>query len=204
MTDGELVRGLQRGDPAALDRLIACYGGPVLELARVIVGAAGGREDAEEAAADAFARAWQRRDAYDPSRATVRSWLLMHAKYAALDRRRQLLGERYTAAGELRVVPLQSAPEPVGDIDPVDDVIRDEQNGRLYAALGRLPAPHRELLMRRYLLEESIAALASAYGITRQALDTRLSRARRALQAELGALEAEAGEREEVGGGGTV
>lgn len=197
MSDVELVHGLQQGDPAALDSLICRFGGTVLELAQVIVGAAGGPEDAEEAAADAFARAWQRRAEYDPGRSTVRSWLLMHAKYAALDRRRQLLGERYTAAGELRVVPLQSASEPVADSDPVDDVLRQEQDGRLYAALGRLPATYRELLMRRYLLEESIAGLASAYGISRQAMDTRLSRARQALQAELR-------EREEAGGGGSV
>jgi RNA polymerase sigma-70 factor (ECF subfamily) len=187
LTDWErtLAHDLQRGDPVALERLVSSCAGHVLHLVKMILGGAGFPEDAEEVAADAFARVWQRRAEYDPDRASLRSWVLMIAKFTALDRRRQLLGERYTQAGELRVLPLASAPEPPVPVRPEDEVLRQERDERLYRALMGLSAGDRDLLMRRYLLGESVAGLASAYGVTRNAMDVRLWRARRALQAEL-------------------
>lgn len=187
MTDpsSTLHEGLQQRDPTALDRLIAEFSGPVLHLAGLILGQTGRPEDAEEVAADAFAAAWDRIGEFDPRRTNLKSWLLMLTKYAALDRRRQFLRQRYTLEGEARVIPLEAAPEPAEPETPEGELLRRDRQERLHQALGQLPAADRELLIRRYFLEETIPDMAREAGLSRSAIDNRLWRARQAVKALL-------------------
>jgi RNA polymerase sigma-70 factor (ECF subfamily) len=69
---------------------------------------------------------------------------------------------------------------------------RVEVEARLYAALERLPEPHRTLLRDRYLGDLSPEALARRDGLTYDAVKSRLARARAALRTQL--------EREGLGG----
>lgn len=178
-----LVPGLRRQDPHALNRLIDLVGGQVVHLARLILGAAGRPEDAEEIASDVFCRVWQQIDDYNPRRTSLRSWVLMLTKYTALDRRRALVRERYTPTGEARVVSLHGLPEPEEPVTPEAEALRVDRRERLHEALTQLPAAERELIIRRYFFEEPISALAQDAGVSRHAMDNRLWRARQALQA---------------------
>ncbi len=188
--DQALHGRLLRREPRALDLLMELYLDPVYRLTELIIGQAGGQEDVEECVSDTFARAWQRAPEFDPARTSLRSWLLMLTKYTALDRRRQLMRQRFGPEGEPRVIPLQAAPEPAGAVTPDALLAREERRQCLREALVRLPEPDQILLTRRYFLEEPIASMARDLGLSRSALDNRLWRARRALKAALsGALE---------------
>lgn len=168
--------------PAAIDDLTDRHGAQIYHLARRIIGAAGSEQDSEEVAADAVAAAWQRAAEFDPKRSSLGSWMLMLTKYLALDRRHNLLRQRFTAAGEARLVPLAAAPEPVASPTPEQAAIDAEGRRRLHQALGRLPPADRELLERRYFLAQPIGELARELNLSRSALDNRLWRARRALR----------------------
>lgn len=185
----ELHQRLVARAPGALDQLIDEHINPVHRLVTLIIGAAGSPEDVEETVADAFSRAWNRAGEFDPSRTTLRSWLLMIAKYTALDRRRQLLRSRYSEGGEVKVLPLEAAPDPAGDTTPEEEALRHERSERLHHALDLLPGSDRELLIRRYFFEEPIADMARELGLTRTAIDNRLWRARQALKHVLTAME---------------
>lgn len=178
-----LEPGLRQQDPQALNRLIDLVGGQVVHLARLILGEAGRPEDAEEIASDVFCRVWQQIDDYNPGRTSLRSWVLMLTKYMALDRRRALVRQHYTPTGEARVVSLHGMPESKEAVTPETEALRLDRNERLHQALAQLPAAERELIIRRYFLEEPITALARDAGISRHAMDNRLWRARQALQA---------------------
>lgn len=184
-TCNHLADGIRRRDPAALQQLIAQMSGPVLHLVGMILGSLGRPEDVEEAAADVFTAVWQRIHQFDPARGSFRNWVLVLAKYISLDRRRQLLRRQSTPAGEAQVVPLQAIPEPPAPHSPEEQVVARDRQERLQQALARLPAAERELLIRRYFFEESIAELARGAGVSTGALYNRLWRARQQLKALL-------------------
>ncbi|MFZ5817869.1 MAG: sigma-70 family RNA polymerase sigma factor [Bacillota bacterium] len=186
----ELHLRLQRRDPAALDELMDRHADAVHWLVGLVLGRTGQPEDVEEAVADTFVRAWERASEFDPGRTSLRSWVLMIAKYTALDQRRRLLRRRYTADGEPRLVLLpepESPPEPGGG--PEEELLRKESGERLHQALRSLSPADQELLVRRYLLEEPITQIAQELRLTRTAIDNRLWRARQALKAALARLE---------------
>lgn len=184
MDDGWYAQ-LLRCEPGVMNGLIAQYIKPVHHLATMIIGQVGTPQDVEEVTADAFARAWARISEFNPEQTTLLSWLLMLTKYAALDRRRQLLRHRFQPDGSARVVSLEVAPEPATDWTPEAAALRSDRSSQVHAALERLPDEQRELLIRRYIYEEPIADLAQALGLSRGALDNRLWRARLALKAVL-------------------
>ena len=180
-----LYEQLLRRDTRALDELVTQYIKPVHHLAGMIIGETGSAQDVEEVTADAFGRAWERIGQFDPLRTTLLNWLLMLTKYTALDRRRALLRARFQPDGSARVVPLEAAPEPVTTRTPEEAALRSDRSRLVHAALERLPAEQRDLLIRRYFYEEPIADLAAAMGLSRAALDNRLWRARQALKSRL-------------------
>jgi RNA polymerase sigma-70 factor (ECF subfamily) len=57
-----------------------------------------------------------------------------------------------------------------------------EQRQAVQAALQQLPRLERELIYRRYFLEQRVEEAADALNLTRQAADNRLWRARKALR----------------------
>lgn len=78
-------------DPAVLRAAFDLCGGSVLAYGRRLLPS---REDAEDLAQQVFVTAWRQRDRYDPSRASLLTWLLGIARYKAIDRLRRLERER--------------------------------------------------------------------------------------------------------------
>jgi len=135
-----------------------------------------GAEDIEEAASEAFLAAFRSVERYDAGRAPLRTWLLMHAKYAALEHARKV--RRWE-----RPLPLQSD---LGPPDPFEALAAKEERARGQDALAKLSPLDQEIVYRHYFLDEEIPRLAQALGLTRGAVDTRLWRARRTLRSLLG------------------
>lgn len=169
--DGTLYRRLQERDPQALEEVIRQFAHPLLGMIRRILAGMGSSEDAEEVLADTFFAVWYDIDKYDPQRAPLSTWIWMLAKYAALDRRRQL-GRRP------RTLPL------LEELD-VPRVTRStiDRAGRwdLHQTLSTLPDLERELIYRRYFLQESLAEIAEQVEASVHAVRNRLWRTRRQL-----------------------
>lgn len=174
--DQTLGDRLREGEPQALEEIIAAYGSPVYRLtARILAGY--GQDEYEECSSDTFLEVWRKRAQFDPSRSGLRTWVLMLARYRALDYRRRR-ARQYNPAGETVTVDAVSteaaSPEPL--------LLDREKREWIMGALAALPAAEREILYRRYFLDESIAAIAASCGISRGAADNRLWRARRSLK----------------------
>ncbi len=152
---------------------------PAYALCARILEGIGTGQDVEECVSDAFYAAWRNAGDYRPDRAPLRTWLLMQAKYVALERRRRLT-RRHESAG------LETDERPAPDPPPDESLATAEERRRLQSALDKLPPVDRELVYRRYFLDEKVADLAVAFGLTRQAADNRLWRARQALRSALG------------------
>lgn len=188
MTDLEakaIHRQLLSRDPVGLDRLVDLVGHQAYRVAQLALAGVGNEQDIEEAVSDALAAAWERAAEFDPQRSTLTNWVLMLAKYAALNRRRAIRRRSLDGDGQVRVLPLATAPEPITPDEPADLLVQSEDQAAVHAALQHLPEADRHLLIRRYFFEEPVAEMARDLGLSRGALDTRLWRARQSLKALL-------------------
>ena len=174
MTDDELLHELRSRNPAALEALADAYGAPVYALVHRVLAGAGTAQDVEECTGDVLYLAWERAAGFDPGRAPLRTWLLMLAKYQALETRRRLLRQ----AGSVAVSALEYDPQD----QPETALATREEREAVQQALDQLPPMEKELVYRRYFLGERVDAAAAALGLTRQAADNRLWRARKTLK----------------------
>ena len=168
LAEEALVERAKAGDQRAYEQIVEAYQGLAFRVAYVITGSAA---DAEEAAQDAFVKAWRalgRFRAGEP----LRPWLLRIVANEARNRRRSA-GRR--AALALRA----AAEESSGDAAPSPEaaLLEAEQRERLLAAVERLPEDARLVVACRYFLGLSEEETAAALGLRRGTVKSRTSRA---------------------------
>jgi RNA polymerase sigma factor (sigma-70 family) len=176
LDERELVARAQRGDADAYEELVRTYQGIAFRTAYVLSGSAA---DAEEAAQDAFVKAYKALWRFRAG-APFTPWLLRIVANEARNRRR--------SAGRRFAVTLRAAQMPSGEAAPSPEaaLLDAERREELVAALGRLSEPDREAITCRYFLDLSEAETAAALGIRRGTVKSRLSRALERLREEVG------------------
>jgi RNA polymerase sigma factor (sigma-70 family) len=176
LDDPELVTRAQLGDVAAYEELVRMHQEVAFRTAYLIAGSAA---DAEEAAQDAFVKAFRALGRFRRGR-PFRPWLLAIVANEARNRRRSA-GRRHglalRAAEEIRSGDAASSPEAA--------TLERERNRLLLAAVNRLSEEHRLVVACRFLLDLSEAETASALGIRRGTVKSRLSRALERLHEEV-------------------
>lgn len=135
--------------------------------------------DAEEAAQDAFVKAWHALARFDPAR-PFRPWLLAIVANEARNRRR--------AAGRREGLALRVAAASEGGAAPSPELalLVAERHAALVEALERLDERDRQVIACRYLLELTEAETAAALGCRAGTVKSRLSRALERLRAQAG------------------
>lgn len=178
-----LVLAMAGGDRAALGRLYDRHAPALLGLAGRMLGSPG---DAEDLVHDVLLEAWRCAEAYDPRRASVRTWLAMRTRSRALDRLR--------AAGRVRPVgsPFSDSdegrPEPAAET-PEDPTLSPDRH-RVRRALDALPAPQRAVLELGYYEGLSSAEIAERVsvpiGTVKSRVAAALARLREVMRADEG------------------
>jgi RNA polymerase sigma-70 factor (ECF subfamily) len=163
-----LVERARRGDVGAYEELVQRYTQMAFRAAYVVTGSA---PDAEEAAQDAFIKAYRALPRFRAG-APFRPWLLRIVGNEARNRRRAA-GRR--AALELRVAEGLGA----GGAAPSPEAAAEaaEERQALLRALGRIGDDHRFVVGCRYLLQLSVEETAAALGIPEGTVKSRLARA---------------------------
>ena len=146
VTDEALLAGMATGDADAATAFVERFQRRVYGLALTIVGEA---RSAEDAAQEAFARAWRHAGAYDARSGSVATWLLTITRNAAIDlvrvRRSVVMPPETLVAMEERD----------WSADPADRGVVADDARRLHAALLRLSGEQRRAI-----------TLAGLYGYT--------------------------------------
>ncbi len=136
--------------------LLACFNGVRAELVGTLVVLLGNRDDALDAAQDAFLKCWKRRDALGGI-ANLRAWVFAVALNAARDLRRSGKSRRTCSLpGE------DAMPAATTDAPPSAALERAEAVGRLREAIQQLRAEEQEIFLLRQngdLTYEEIAAM---------------------------------------------
>jgi RNA polymerase sigma-70 factor (ECF subfamily) len=171
-TDEDLLARIGRRDPGAVRAMVARKLPRLLALASRMLG---DRIEAEDVAQETFLRIWREAPNWRFRGAPFDSWLYRVALNLCHDRLRQRR-EKTVAVPPDRMDP---APPP----DAVLEERADQQ--RVSAALQSLPERQREAIVLQYYQDLSNIEAADVMGISVEALESLLSRARRNLRAYL-------------------
>jgi RNA polymerase sigma-70 factor, ECF subfamily len=176
LADAQLLDGVAAGDSDALASLFDRHGAAVLGVLTRMLGRAG---EADEVLQEVFLWMWKHPRRYDPSRSSLRGWLLVLARSRALDVLRADRSRRVREEGVERERP--TVQEPV----PLDDIEQRERQRRLQAALVTLPDEQRrciELAFFSGLSHSQIAArLQQPLGTVKSRIQLGMAKLRAAL-----------------------
>jgi RNA polymerase sigma factor (sigma-70 family) len=173
--DEALLARVGQGDPAAVRTLVARKLPRLLALAGRILGE---NAEAEDVAQETFLRAWKQAPSWRPGAARFDTWLhrvALNLCYDRLRRRRETL--------------MESPPE-VADDGPAPDrgLEAADVGRRVSRAMQALPERQREAIVLCHYQDLGAAEASRLMGVSIEALESLLSRGRRALRVALGDL----------------
>jgi RNA polymerase sigma factor (sigma-70 family) len=175
--EAELIQLARRGDGDAYVALLRPYEDVSFRTAYLILGTAA---EAEDAAQEAFVKAFRALDRFQPGR-PFRPWLLRIVANEARNQRRSAGRRGALAARAAHELPRRGA-----TASPEDDVLAAEGRAELLSAVGRLSPPDRLAILGRFVLELSDEEAAALLGVRPVAVRVRVWRALGKLRRELG------------------
>lgn len=170
--DEDLVKRVGAGDPAAVQAMVARKLPRMLSLAQRMLGDAA---EAEDVAQEAMLRAWKQAPRWTPGQARFDTWLHRVALNLCYDRLRRR-----------REIATDVIPDHIDD-GPAPDrgLLAAETGAQVQAALSRLPPRQREAIVLCHYQELGNIEAAALMEISVEALESLLSRGRRALRTAL-------------------
>ncbi|MBI3047100.1 MAG: sigma-70 family RNA polymerase sigma factor [Acidobacteria bacterium] len=177
-SDAELVRQALAGSQAAYRTLVARYAAAAVNMAARLVH---DRAVAEELAQDAFVRAFARLATYDPDR-RFSAWFFRVLHNVVVDYMRR----RRVETVSLDALQAEGYPGPAeAASSPEDELERRALGSALGAALSRLRAEYREVIVLRYQQGLTVEEIAGVLKLPEGTVKTFLHRARKELAAML-------------------
>jgi len=177
VTEEEWIEAAREGDKVAFGRLVEAYQTPIYNLAYRMLH---NRSEAEEAAQEAFIRAYRHLDSYDPER-PFSSWLFSIASHYCIDRlrRRRIdwLPLKEEIAEPVRLASASPNPEAVA-------TDRDRE-AWIQELMEMLSPTDRAALTLHYWYDCSYKEIGEVLDLTVSAVKSRLYRARRALAEQM-------------------
>jgi RNA polymerase sigma-70 factor, ECF subfamily len=170
-----IIAARDEGDQDAFTEIVYSFQDAVYNLCYRMLGE---RTEAEDAAQEAFMRAYNNLDRYDVNR-SFKTWLLSIASNHSIDRLRKRrlkflsLDEPLPGHMQLALTSEQNSPE--------QEVVQNERSEQIQALLDELSPDDRAGIILKYWYDYSYAEIAETLDTTESAIKSRLFRARRAL-----------------------
>jgi RNA polymerase sigma-70 factor (ECF subfamily) len=176
--DERLVEQFNRGDESAFDRIVEHYSSDIAALASRLLGWSGEIEDVTQ---DIFLAAFLGLKKFRCD-CSLRTWLFTITVNKCRSYRYKRMLQRRRIS--------QVADEAVGASDGTAEKasMDNETFDRIRRAIQALPAKYREAVVLRYLQELPAEQISRILGISKNALQVRLNRARARLKDDLGEL----------------
>lgn len=170
--DGELVARVANGDRTAARAIMARHLPKILNLGRRMLGDAA---EAEDVAQDVFIRVWTHAARWQPGKAKFETWLHRVAMNLCYDRLRKRPASN-----------IDDMPEMADDApNPAVRLFEMQLAGAVNAALQQLPDRQREAVVLCHYQGLTNIDAADIMGVSVEAMESLLSRARRALKKTL-------------------
>lgn len=164
----------RQGDKAAFGKLLEAYQTPVYNLAYRMLDNA---DEAEEAAQEAFIRAYTRLDSYDPAH-KFSTWILSITSNYCIDLIRKRRAILLSIDEPLPAHPALTSEKEKG---PEMQMMLNQQQQLVQSLLQELPEDYRQTVVLRYWYDLSYEEIAEVMKTTVSAIKSRLFRARKLL-----------------------
>ena len=181
MDDADVIREAARGEIQALATLYDRHAGLLLAMANRILG---DKALAEDLVQDVFMEVWRRAHAFDPSRGSVRTWLLVRLRSRAVDRLRSAQHRREVAVDD--VAPREPSPT-------AEDPELDPDRALVRKAIAELPEDQRLVIELSYFHGLSSSEIAERMGSPLGTVKSRTAAALTKLRAAMVAAEQRTG-----------
>jgi RNA polymerase sigma-70 factor, ECF subfamily len=159
------------GDSDAYAALVRRHLPRILAVTRRMLG---NEALAEEAAQEALIRLWTHAGSYDPDKARLTTWLTRITANICLDRLRKKGEDAWPENFDVALPASQEG-----------EIMQDQVAAKVNAALQKLPERQRLALILCHYEDMSMAEAARVMDTTAEAVESLLSRARRALKQQL-------------------
>jgi RNA polymerase sigma-70 factor (ECF subfamily) len=169
MTEADLVRDARRGSEQAFLAIYHGHRSAVFQFAWRLTGSQSAAEDVTQECFLAIVRG----AAFDPARATLRTYLFGIARNLVL-RRLRVSGRE-----------AEESVEAAAPVDVLGDLLATERSQLVARAVARLPLFQREAIVLFTFEELSLEEIANFTGVDVGAVKSRLHRARESLRAAL-------------------
>lgn len=173
MEERRLMERIAAGDESALQALLRQHGALIRYILRPILPDA---RDREECYADISLKIWRSAGSFDGAKGSLRAWLTALSRNAALNYARRRTEPDAPLADDL--------PHSGGSAE--EELLRQERQRRLRAAVTAMTEAERQLFYRKYYYCQSTAQMAAELGLTERAVEGRLYRLRQRLRELLG------------------
>lgn len=167
MTDKELLQLYDNDPQAALNEIIDMYDGMVYRVVSGRLAQRCAKEDIEEIVSDVFVQFYRNFGKVDLQKGTVKAYLSVIAKHAALRRAEQL-------SRTDEQIPLDDVQNTVPDnSDPERSIIRR----LLFEAVRSLGKPESDIIIMKYFYGMKSREIGTALGLRTNTVDKKISRA---------------------------
>jgi RNA polymerase sigma-70 factor (ECF subfamily) len=168
LAEAEWLRLAQQNDENAFEHLVETYQKPVFNLCYRMLG---NQQEAEDAAQEAFWRAYQAIDRYDNNRSFI-TWLLSITAHYCIDLQRK----RRLPTLDIDLMTDFDAPDSTPG--PETMLKRKQDSEAINTLLGNLKEQDRAIIILRYWQEFSEEEIARTLSLSVSAVKSRLHRAR--------------------------
>jgi RNA polymerase sigma-70 factor, ECF subfamily len=158
LADEELMPLIAAKDPEAFEVFYDRHGGAAYSLAYRI---AGERAAAEDVTQEAFISLWRSGARFDPTRGSVRSWMLSIVRNRAIDHLRSRAGKAPKLAFDDDAILEQ---RPSGELTE-EEALRRETASEVRGALGELPGEQSKVIELAYFGGFSHSEIARMLGV---------------------------------------
>jgi RNA polymerase sigma-70 factor (ECF subfamily) len=167
--DLALLRAAGLGDQSAALQLVRTHAPALQRLAWRMLG---DEQEAQDVVQESCLRLWRVAGEWRPGEARISTWLHTVAMNLSRDRLRR----------RRETYPVESFEWLAGEDSPEQDMERDRRSARVKQALTQLPERQREALILSHFEGYSQSEAATVMGVSVEALESLLSRARRSLR----------------------
>lgn len=178
-TDEMLAIRVQKGNVDSFEALVSRYQKPVFRVAYRMLGQ---KEDAEDAAQEVFLNVFQKIHQYDSTR-KFSPWLYRIAVNTCISR---LRGKKHMTISHFEESDMSSGSMSMETVPtPQMEIEQRELNEQIWKAAMELPDNYRSVLILRYQMDLSNQEIAEVLNLSKENVEVRLHRARKALRTRL-------------------